>query len=1209
MCRKKKILLWISGGLTILLIFLIVLVPVTETYLNREPVIRKIQETIALEIEGSIEFQKIDLFLFRRPHIGVHQVRFSIPEKVSGDFKSLKIYPAIIPLLTGNLRISGLFLEEPNAHVRMRPGKAKQQGLLSSLSSNEETIGVALGALRSKFQNLVVEVQKGRIDLVENRKSVFQFWNVNALCRLDDLEIDLRCESNLWEEAEVKGKLDPQDLTGKGQVDLTRFQPQVLTNYLYPQALQGIKDSEINLAIDFQTKTFKVTKAECQGTLPYLSLFKGDRQIAIKGKRLNVSYQADKTRTTIFLRALELEEPRLILSGNFVANQSLAEISSSVRLEVLGKEIDVQGVREVMLALGGDNTVVQTIFDIFQGGDASPVRFTASADSLTNLGKLDNLTLEGNLIKGKIWVPGVHLNLEQVKGRVMIADGILTGEGLEARLGNTTASEGVLRLGLTGDDAPFHLGIGFQADLSQVPAILKRIIKDKQFQKAIDRVSKLKGTAIGHLVLGDRLDSIGAKVDVRNLQLTANYHPLPYPLEIDQGQFLYEGREVVLQDLVGKVRGSSFSKFSAKIDWTKVPFLEISAGKADIQMVDMHACFSLIENLQQELKTVNSIKGTLRLDDMKLQGPLLEPQNWHFQIDGEAKNLMLDAAFLPGPLRSKRAKLGVTAQVISIETADAKMLDMALYGSALINGYIKKMESLNFKLQGVVGQKANQWIAAFFKVPQVLTLRPHLISKAHLTWDNSGKTTMDGKIGLQEGPQVSGNVVLDKDGVHIKGLLIQDNESNAAITFKYKNNVLDTSFKGNLTKNTLDRLYRQNQLLAGWLKGDWQAHISLKQPLSSSFQGQLWAKDLHLPEVLERDLKINDIAVTSQEKHILIESSDLTWGESHLEVIGSMDFSPEAILLNMAAAADEFDLDPIEAKLKKNGNTQGAGQHKNGRLPPVRGTLKIKTERFKYADFIWNQLRGEVNFSAEEIDITISEANLCGVTTQGGIKILPVGIQLNVKPSSKNQDLNSSLNCLLQKDVRVQGRYNFEGEATGQGHADDLLQSLHGNLDFYAENGRIYKLDLLARIFAVLNVFQVFKGKLPELTSEGFEYNYWKLHGTLKNGQMVLDEMVLDGTIVKITSEGSFDLQDQTLDLIVLVAPLKAADRIVNKVPVFSDIMGGVLIAIPVAVRGKLKNPNVLPLGPGAVGSRLMGIMQRTVKVPVKMIDSVLPAR
>ena len=87
----------------------------------------------------------------------------------------------------------------------------------------------------------------------ENRKSVFRFWNVNALSRLDDLEIDLRCESNLWEKAAVKGKLDPQDLTGKGQIDLTRFRPQVLTNYLYPQSLQGIRESQINLNIDFQT--------------------------------------------------------------------------------------------------------------------------------------------------------------------------------------------------------------------------------------------------------------------------------------------------------------------------------------------------------------------------------------------------------------------------------------------------------------------------------------------------------------------------------------------------------------------------------------------------------------------------------------------------------------------------------------------------------------------------------------------------------------------------------------------------------------------------------------------------------------------------------------------------------------------------------------------------------------------------------------------
>jgi hypothetical protein len=1207
MSRKKKITLWISGGLTTLLIFLIVLVPITESYLNREPVIKKIQERISREIEGTIEFQRIDLFFFIRPHIGVHQIRFSIPGKVSGGFKSLKIYPEIIPLLTGKLRVSGLFLEEPDAHVRMLPAKAKQEVAPSSESSIEESIGVALGALRSKFPNLVVQVKKGRIDVVKNRKSLFRFWNVNVLCRLDDLEIGLRCESNLWEKAEVKGKLDPQDLSGKGQIDLTRFRPRVLTNYLYPQSLQGIRESQINLNIDFQTDKFKITKAECHGALSSLSLFKGDRQIAIKGKRLNVSYQVDKTRTAIFLKQLELDEPRLNLSGNLVVDQRLSEISSRVRLEVLGKEVDVHGVREAMLALGGDNTVVQTIFDIFQGGEVSSVQFNARADSFKNLGNLENITLQGNLVKGEIRVPGVHLNLAQVKGRVMIAGSVLKGEGLEARLGNTIGREGVLRLGLTGDDAPFHLDIGLQADLSQVPSILKRIIKEKKFQKAIDRISTLKGTATGHLVLGERLNSINTRVDVRDFQLTARYRPLPYPLEIDQGHFFYEGSKIALRDLVGKLGESRFSKFSGELDWGKEPFLEISAGKADIQMDDIHAWFSLTESLRRKLKTVKSIKGALRLADLKLNGPLLEPQKWHFQVDGEVKNLMVDATFLPGPLRSNAAKLRATAQVLSVEAADARMLDMSLKGSAVINGYIKEIESLDLKLQGVVGPKANQWIAEFFKIPQVLTLRPHLISKAHLTWDNSGETMMAGKIGLKEGPQVSGNVVLSKDGVHIKGLLIQDKESNATITFRYKNDAFDTSFKGNLTKNTLDRLYRQNQLLAGWLKGDWQARISLKQPLSSSFQGRLQAKDLLLPKVLEWGLRINDISVNSQKKHILIESVGLTWGDSHLDVKGSMDFSPEAILLDLAVTADEFDLDPIEKKLKKNGKTKGAGQSEQWKLPPVQGTLRIKTDRFKYADFTWIPLQAEMNFSEKGADITVSEANLCGIDTPGWIKVAPEEIQLNFKPSSKNQDLNSTLNCLLQKNVLVQGSYNFAGEVAGQGRADELLQSLQGNFDFYAENGRIHRLDLLAKIFAVSKVTQVLKGKLPDPASGGFEYNYWKLHGTLQNGQMVLNEMVLDGTVVKVTSEGKFDLQDQTLDLTVLVAPLKTVDRFVNKVPVLRDIVGGVLIVIPVAVRGDLKNPQVLPLSPGAIGSRLVDIMKRTVKLPIKMIKPAQP--
>ncbi len=57
-------------------------------------------------------------------------------------------------------------------------------------------------------------------------------------------------------------------------------------------------------------------------------------------------------------------------------------------------------------------------------------------------------------------------------------------------------------------------------------------------------------------------------------------------------------------------------------------------------------------------------------------------------------------------------------------------------------------------------------------------------------------------------------------------------------------------------------------------------------------------------------------------------------------------------------------------------------------------------------------------------------------------------------------------------------------------------------------------------------------------------------------------------------------------------------DRLARKVPILGYIMGGALTSLPVGVSGDIRNPLVVPLGPSAVTSELVGIFERTLKLP-----------
>jgi hypothetical protein len=66
-------------------------------------------------------------------------------------------------------------------------------------------------------------------------------------------------------------------------------------------------------------------------------------------------------------------------------------------------------------------------------------------------------------------------------------------------------------------------------------------------------------------------------------------------------------------------------------------------------------------------------------------------------------------------------------------------------------------------------------------------------------------------------------------------------------------------------------------------------------------------------------------------------------------------------------------------------------------------------------------------------------------------------------------------------------------------------------------------------------------------------------------------------------------------------------DRIVKKIPLISSVLGGKLISIPFRAKGKLENPTVIPLSPTAVGSGVLGVLERTLKLPIKIIQPILP--
>ena len=174
---------------------------------------------------------------------------------------------------------------------------------------------------------------------------------------------------------------------------------------------------------------------------------------------------------------------------------------------------------------------------------------------------------------------------------------------------------------------------------------------------------------------------------------------------------------------------------------------------------------------------------------------------------------------------------------------------------------------------------------------------------------------------------------------------------------------------------------------------------------------------------------------------------------------------------------------------------------------------------------------------------------------------------------------------------------------------EELVQSLQGNFELVANKGRIYRSMLLLKIFGLINVTEIFRGKFPDLGKEGFAYDSFIVKANLQEGKLILKEAILDGSSMELVGQGEIDLMAEEMDLTVLVAPLKTVDFVVKKIPLVRQILTGTLVSIPVKVEGDLANPTVKPFAPSAVSSELTGIMKRVFRLPIKVIQPLRPGK
>ncbi|MEJ2727391.1 MAG: AsmA family protein [Deltaproteobacteria bacterium] len=450
MPKRRKILFSLIGLAGIFLCVLVILLVVTPRLINLESVKKEIQDRFAADMGAQIEYRRVNLGFFPRPHVVISQLQFAMPQNVNGTVARLKIYPKILPLFTGQIEIDAVHSRAAEITVRL-PATPMDKNISAAPFSFEtlaEQLSTAISAIPTfKIPSMVVRVSNSRIDFVKGRKRILGLHNVNARTRRkgNRIEFTAKCQSNLWESIAIKGEYEASGFKLSSQITINQLRPHAVADYFFPKSALKMTNARADLTLDLQIDGPDHLQAVASGSIPYMYWHRSNKDLKITDTRFQCEFQLNGRAISLSLTKLDLQDPRLSLAGRLNLNPE----PPGIQIDLEGGQIKVATIQKIATALTEKSETLSDIFEILRAGDIQRINVGARVSNWAQLADEKNYVIRGSLAGGKIYIPEVSLHLENVRGDATIENGILRGENAEAQMGNSFGKKGKVVIPLT----------------------------------------------------------------------------------------------------------------------------------------------------------------------------------------------------------------------------------------------------------------------------------------------------------------------------------------------------------------------------------------------------------------------------------------------------------------------------------------------------------------------------------------------------------------------------------------------------------------------------------------------------------------------------------------------------------------------------------------------------------------------------------------
>ncbi len=677
------------------------------------------------------------------------------------------------------------------------------------------------------------------------------------------------------------------------------------------------------------------------------------------------------------------------------------------------------------------------------------------------------------------------------------------------------------------------------------------------------------------------------------------------------GLFSVEGTRVEVSGLSASLGKSSASGITAQYSWGKKRGFALYSGSAAIVLEELYGWRSYFPRLDEIFKDISEIHGTVTLTSMKGTIPT-DGTPWRMAAAGSVHTITVASPLLPGPAAVQGGNFSISGGEISFQDVSALMLDSSISLSGSRPEFPDRTgRSRAFRQGEDSGRDAIRWVFTKFTLPDELIVHPISSLDMHLQWNRASGLSMAGNASISGGPDISIDFSRSPEELVVRRASVKDRDSDASISYSGSGSTIEFAFSGTFAEASMTRIFERSPTSgSGKIQGNLHVKIRADNPPESSARGRLTGQDFVVPSRMAIPLVLNTFLLHADKNSFVIDSAVAIWGESHFSVTGEVSASKNGFIVDLDLENDKVNINKLLDALKtadqgekekniSNRESAAGGTERSA----LSGMIKLGSSSLTYGRYTFSPLNAMVTFGPPGISAAITEAEVCGVSAPGTFSVFNKNVEVEFTPAIRNQPLAYSISCLTGLNVHITGNYDLNADLRMQGKSGSLVSSLEGNVDFTSRNGKIYRAPTLAKIFSVLSVTEIFRGKTPVLGGSGFPYKKLMLKGKLHQGKLRLEQAYITGSSVDLIAEGSVDFASRRMDLVVLVAPFSTINWIIRHIPIVGKLLGGTLVSIPVKVTGDFENPDVIFLDPSVVGSRIVELFKNIVELPVEIIS------